>query len=56
MHGTIQDQRRKLTEETVKAIRRDFSIGFTRKQVAKKHGTSLSNLDAIIARKTWKTI
>ncbi len=46
----------KLTEETVLAIRADFSNGMTRAAIAEKHKTSMTNAFAIIHRQSWKHI
>ena len=45
----------KLTSESVRAIRRRYHAGgVTQKQLAEEYGISISNICAILARRSWK--
>lgn len=46
----------KLTNEQIVDIRESFARGDSRKQIAKRHKTSVSNIGAIVTKKRWKHI
>lgn len=44
----------KLTDDDVRAIRREFASGVTKRQIAERFGVSRFNIHLIVTHKTWR--
>jgi len=47
---------RKLTEEDVRAIRREYAAGTLQRVLARKYCVSRENISLIVNRRTWKDV
>lgn len=52
----IETPNAKLNETVVRAIRADYLTGMSQDRIAEKHGTSQSNVSAILKRQIWSHV